>query len=357
MTADEYFAKGLAELDLSRGADSQREYRSDLEGALAAFDAALKLDPQHEGARRQRAFTLASLDRHAEAAGVFAEALQRRPSDPDLLLGFAQSLARLELPERALAPFDGVLALRPGDVEALFGRAAALTELGRYAQALAAWETVLAAAPGDFRRLRAAVERAVCLARLDRPEAHAAFRELFERDGKQLHGPLSPKAVQTALDDLEVAQAAFREWTDAHAGDATTWWVAGRLWQSVQAFDEAQAAFENLVRLKPDDAQAWFAKGEAHLAAEQRAEAEAAYRRAFALWPEFLAAKNRLEALAAPPKRWKLMGHDTFAREDYVVGVYDSRAQAEAELRTREARHAATQDEGLRDELWIVEAP
>ena len=58
--------------------------------------------------------------------------------------------------------------------------------------------------------------------------------------------------------------------------------------------------------------------------------------------------------MTKPEQRWKLMGRDTFAREDYVVGIYDTREQAEAELKKREARHAATQDEALRDELWIV---
>lgn len=48
------------------------------------------------------------------------------------------------------------------------------------------------------------------------------------------------------------------------------------------------------------------------------------------------------------------MGRDTFARHDYVVGTYATREEAEAELKKREARHVKTQDEALRDELWVV---
>ena len=48
------------------------------------------------------------------------------------------------------------------------------------------------------------------------------------------------------------------------------------------------------------------------------------------------------------------MARDTFAREDYVVGTYATRELAEAAAREREARHGQHQDEGVRDELWVV---
>lgn len=53
--------------------------------------------------------------------------------------------------------------------------------------------------------------------------------------------------------------------------------------------------------------------------------------------------------------RYKVMGHDTFAREDYFVGEFATKAEAEACVRVREERVEKTQDAALRDEFWIEE--
>lgn len=52
--------------------------------------------------------------------------------------------------------------------------------------------------------------------------------------------------------------------------------------------------------------------------------------------------------------RWRVMGRDTFAREDFTVGEYTTEAEAEQKVSELEARHAATQDAALRDEVWIT---
>ncbi|MCB1919583.1 MAG: hypothetical protein KDJ28_06355 [Candidatus Competibacteraceae bacterium] len=52
--------------------------------------------------------------------------------------------------------------------------------------------------------------------------------------------------------------------------------------------------------------------------------------------------------------RWRVMGYDTFAREIYCVGEYASETEARAELERQRRLLAATQDEMLRDEVWLV---
>ena len=37
---------------------------------------------------------------------------------------------------------------------------------------------------------------------------------------------------------------------------------------------------------------------------------------------------------------WRVMGYDTFAREEYVVGEYPTRAEAESAVAAAERRHA-----------------
>lgn len=60
---------------------------------------------------------------------------------------------------------------------------------------------------------------------------------------------------------------------------------------------------------------------------------------------------------AVPVKRWRVMGYDTFARESYCVGEYASEAEARAELERQRRLLAATQDEALRDEVWLAPPP
>lgn len=55
-----------------------------------------------------------------------------------------------------------------------------------------------------------------------------------------------------------------------------------------------------------------------------------------------------------PMNRWRVMGYDTFARETYLVGEYASEAEARAELERQRRLLAATQDEALRDEVWLI---
>jgi hypothetical protein len=46
-------------------------------------------------------------------------------------------------------------------------------------------------------------------------------------------------------------------------------------------------------------------------------------------------------------------GHDTFADEDYLIGDYPTEAEALAVARCVREELAASQDEALRDRVWI----
>jgi len=51
---------------------------------------------------------------------------------------------------------------------------------------------------------------------------------------------------------------------------------------------------------------------------------------------------------------WKVMGRDTFAREDFVAGEFPTEQAAREWVRAREAALEKSQDEGVRDEYWVV---
>ena len=52
--------------------------------------------------------------------------------------------------------------------------------------------------------------------------------------------------------------------------------------------------------------------------------------------------------------KWKVMARDTYAREDYFVRAFATEQEARDFVRAREAAVEQAQDEGLRDEVWVV---
>ena len=51
---------------------------------------------------------------------------------------------------------------------------------------------------------------------------------------------------------------------------------------------------------------------------------------------------------------WKVMGWDTFSREEYFIGAYPDEAQAMAAAEKHAQEVACHQDQALRDTSWVV---
>jgi tetratricopeptide (TPR) repeat protein len=379
--ADAWFEEGMKDVELSWHADYQSEVKGDLEDAISDFDKALGLRSDHADAWFQKGLALARLRRHEEAAGALAEAVRLRPDDAERWLHRAKALARLERHEAALAAFDETLRRRANDSEARYGKAETLEALSRDAEALAAWACVLGESDcrtvnactrevrvvtTDFRRVRALVSRANALARLGRrADAISAYRDVMSDAWGMLHGPLAPPVFYDGLRHLEAARSAYYGLLQERSQDRAAWQAAGDAFLRAGRAQDALAAYERLMPLAPEDADVWRGKAEALVQAGRQEEAVAAYREALRIDPGYLAASARLkvvlEAIATPAVgtgrrggKWKVMGCDTFSREEYLVGEFATEKEALARMRASEARAEKTQDDGLRDRYWIV---
>ncbi len=375
-SADEWYQEGLAALELSRGADYHSEYVSDLESAVAAFEHALTVDPQHVGASGALGIALARLGRHSEAEAALGDALALAPKDAELKLVRAQSLQQMGNLVRALSAYDEVLQARPGDSEALYGRAEVLESLRWDEDALDAWEAVLDLPDNrtlnisgqrfevlttDFRTIRAFLSRACALARLRRDqEAIQEFTEILTSAWTAVHGPLLNDRFVNTLRELDTARIAYRNYVERKRNEPRTWRLAGETWRRAGFIDEALSACSESVKLSPRDGDAWWGMGEALAKAGRLEEAVEALRHALTLNPvASLGIALRLKVMeqelaSQRAVKWKLIGRDTFAREDYLVGEFDTAEAAESRLLEKEASVTKTQDESLRDEFWIV---
>jgi tetratricopeptide (TPR) repeat protein len=120
-----------------------------LDEALAAAERALRLKPDHAMAHFNRGNALRVLGRHDEAIAAFDRALRAQPTFGEALLN--RGLARIDggKPLQALGDFSSLLAKSPQHVGALIGRATAFRSLADYPQALTAIHTARTLAPDD----------------------------------------------------------------------------------------------------------------------------------------------------------------------------------------------------------------
>ncbi len=143
--------------------------------ALASYDRAIALQPDHADAHYQRATVLAQLGRHAEAVAAYDQAIALRPDYAEAYSNRGVVLAYLQRQADALASFERAIALRPGYARAHYNRARALADLQQNEAALASYDRAVALRGDDA---EAWCNRGVVLANLQRNEAAV---ESFDR--------------------------------------------------------------------------------------------------------------------------------------------------------------------------------
>jgi glycosyltransferase involved in cell wall biosynthesis/Tfp pilus assembly protein PilF len=189
-----------AEVLFSRGVVLQQLSRFD--EALASYDRLVAVRPDHADALYNRGVVLHQLDRDEEALATYDRAIAVRPGHAGALSNRGNILHRLRRFAAAVASFDGAIAVQPDDAEALSNRGVSLHALKRYEEAVASFDRAIAVKP-DY--AAAFHKRAVALQQLRRfEEAVASYEQaLLLRSGgtrppsrPQLRAS-SPAAVRT----------------------------------------------------------------------------------------------------------------------------------------------------------------
>ena len=304
--AEAWFQDGMKDIVLSWHADYQSERTGDLEDAIAAFECAISLSPEHAAAWAQKGYALSRLRRYEDAAAALAEAVRLSPDDAGLRLERGHALARLERHDEALDCYDQALARKPEDADSWFLKAETLEALGRDAEALTAWDQylrrhedrTLSFLIGWASGLRAELRRACVLARLGRrDDALTAYRAAFEKGADQLEGPMAPSVFHDALRNVEEARAAYAERLESRRDDPNTWRRAGQTFLAAKMSQESLEAYDTMIRLVPNEPAAWHGKAEALVQAGRVSEAIAAYEQALRIRPGYEPAASRLRVV------------------------------------------------------------
>ncbi len=115
----------------------------DLQGAIAAFNKALEIDPEFHIAWYNLGSTLNIFGSNTEAIAAFNKALEIDPKYHLAWYGKGNALTELSHNTEAIADFDTALGIDPKFHIAWNGKGIALINLGYYSKALAAYEKAL----------------------------------------------------------------------------------------------------------------------------------------------------------------------------------------------------------------------
>ena len=153
--------------------------------ALASFDRALSLRPDHAEALFNRGNILQELKRHDEALASYNRALSVRSDYAEAFNNRGNALRELNRFDEALASYDQALVLRPDYAEALNNRGVTLHALIRYDEALASYHRALSVRPGYAEVLNNRGSALQALNRLD--EALASYERLLAAKPDHAH--------------------------------------------------------------------------------------------------------------------------------------------------------------------------
>jgi len=252
--------------------------------ALASYNRALAAKPNHTGALNNRGVTLHAMGRHGEALESFERAIALQANYVDALCNRGNSLNALRRFDEALASYDCAIALRPDLIEAHCNRGNTLRELRRHEEALASYDRALVLRPSLVEALS---NRGITLAELKRyDESLEAFSralalrpddaELSNKRGVILY---DIKHYAEALADYDRALALRPDFTDALYNRGNALHELGR-------FEEALACYDRLMPLRPNDGHTFNNRGKILKELNRYDEALACSARALALLPD-----------------------------------------------------------------------
>jgi tetratricopeptide (TPR) repeat protein len=200
----EVFAERALRIDASSDATHYNygtvlKHNNKLEQAIAAFDAALAINPRHVKALNNRGAAHSQLERYEEAIADFDRALALDRRNGDAYYNKANALAALKRRKEALRNYELALALNPRHASACANLLILFRDLGEYDKAVECGRRFLALEPDS-----AEVMLNLAAAELGRSRHDAALRWLGDLLAKSPDNIPGLKARARILIELEL---------------------------------------------------------------------------------------------------------------------------------------------------------
>jgi tetratricopeptide (TPR) repeat protein len=161
---------------LKKGADLR--HLKHYEEALAAYEQAIRLDPNYARAYNNKGDILYDLKRYEEALATYEQAIRLDPNYARAYNNKGVVFRHLKRYEEALATYEQAIRLDPNDANAYYRKGHVLERLKRYEKALAAFEQAIHLDPNNA---NAYYYKGLVLERLKRyKEAEQAFSKAHQ---------------------------------------------------------------------------------------------------------------------------------------------------------------------------------
>jgi tetratricopeptide (TPR) repeat protein len=254
-------------------------YRAgDLEGAIAAFENALEIDPEDYDAWNGRGITLNGLGRNSEAIIALEKALEINPKFHFAWNNLGLTLNDLGRKSEALTAFETALEIDPKFHMAWNGLGNVLRDLGRNNEAIAAFETALEIDPKFHIAWNGLGSTLNNLGRNN--EAIAAFETALEIDPKFHFAWNGLGATLNDLGRYRDAIAALEKALEIDSKFHFAWNNLGNTLNDLGRYRDAIAALEKALEIDPKFPLAWNNLGNALKGLGRNIEAIAAFDKA-----------------------------------------------------------------------------
>ncbi len=218
----------------------------DLDGARAAFEDALKAQPDNSSVRLNLAHMLSVQGKSAQAIELIKEGLTKQPADLALLGSLVPMLLAQQEKGRAIAVVEAAHLAAPEKTGLTIALAELYVRTGAPSKALDLLDHV--SGPPD----RVLAVRAMALQALNKPnDAASAYRQILQNTPSDVQARLQLVALQMAANDASAAKATLQEGLAAVPGSLPLL----ETWVSVTAHvDGIEAGLALAARLEQDPA-------------------------------------------------------------------------------------------------------
>src|SRR6266567_3920660 len=251
--------------------------------ALAAYQQAIRIDPNHANAYVCRGHALSKLNRHTEAIVAFEKAIHLAPNDALPYTSKGYVLLNLNRHTEALAMFEEAIHHEPNNTLAYAIKGKVLFKLKRYLEAIDTFEQIIQLEPHNAHAYNHKGE--VLLELNEYEDAIVAFEQaihlnpndpVFHNNKGEVFSYL--KRYPEALEDYEQAIRLDPNYTIAYNNK-------GHALAKLKRYSEALSDFEQAIHLNPNYVKVYNNKGNVLLELERHSEALAAYEESIRLAP------------------------------------------------------------------------
>jgi len=259
------------------------------ENAVAAYEKAISLNPEYEGALNNLALLYQKLGRHADAVNCLERAVAVRPDAANLLINLGRAQRLGGDADAAGRVLRRALAQGADDIANALTLAQELKDLGATGDAIAAFRRAVELDPDSADALNNLGNLLAAEGSLE--EAAGCYRKArkLSPDTAEIHNNLGNALRE--LGDVDGAKASFAKAIKLKPGYAEAHNNLAIVLELMGEMDEAAAHLQRAVDLEPGSAGTWFNLGTVLKGQNQDAGAKAAFTRALEIDPGFLRAR------------------------------------------------------------------